>query len=91
MQADIDSIRGCCASNCMRIDADKTRVINFKRKINLINYNYVLCHKCVIRTDSIEDLGVLIVSKLFFSPACWLHMFSAPGTCAYVDIFLLYY
>jgi hypothetical protein len=49
----------------MRINIDKTRVINFTRKTNSINYNYVLCDKCVIRTDSIEDLGVLIVSKLF--------------------------
>jgi hypothetical protein len=65
LQSDTDSIRGCCAAKCMKHNTDKTRVITFTRKTNAINYNYKLCDKCITRTDSIKDLGILLNSKLF--------------------------
>ena len=43
-----------------KFNIDKTPFMSFTRKTNSINYNYVLCDKRVIRTDSITDLGVFI-------------------------------
>jgi hypothetical protein len=66
LQSDIDSICGWCVTNCMKLNYDKTKVITFTRKTNAIKYNNLLDDKCIARTDSIKDLGVLLDSKLLF-------------------------
>lgn len=66
LPSDIDSIHCWCVANPMTLSTDKTIFITFTRKINAINYKYKLCDKFIIRTDSIQDLGVLLDPKLFF-------------------------
>ena len=69
-------IHSWCAANCMKLNNDKTQVITFTRKTNSINHNYKLCDKCIIHTNSIREIVLLLDSKLFFTPHCSLNMFS---------------
>jgi hypothetical protein len=65
--SDTDSIRCWCAANCMKLIIDKTRVITLTRKTISVNHNNKLCDKCIFRTDSIKDLGVISDFQLFFT------------------------
>jgi hypothetical protein len=40
LQSDIDSICGWCATNYMKLNVDKTKVITFSRKTNTLIYGY---------------------------------------------------
>ncbi|PNF43033.1 hypothetical protein B7P43_G08782 [Cryptotermes secundus] len=66
LQSDVDCIRSWCAANCMKLNADKTKVITFSRKINYLIYEYKLLHFTITRTYSVKDLGVYLDSKLHF-------------------------
>jgi hypothetical protein len=55
-----------CAANSMRLNINKTRVMSYSRKTNVLSYEYQLCHTAIARTSSIKDLGVFIDSKLYF-------------------------
>jgi hypothetical protein len=50
----------------MQLNIDETPIIAFRRKTISVNCNYSLCDQCIIRTDSIEDLGVILDCKLCF-------------------------
>jgi len=59
-------------SVCCWLNADKTKVVNFTRKINTINHIYKLCDECITPTDCIKDLGILWVPHPFFNHSkCW--------------------
>jgi hypothetical protein len=66
LKFDIDSIRGWCAANYMKLNIDKTKVITFCRKTNILIYEYKLFHSTITRTDSVKDLGVYLDTKLYF-------------------------
>jgi hypothetical protein len=66
LQFYIDSIRGWCAANYMKLSIDKTKVIRFSRKTNILIYEYKLFHSMITRTDSVKDLGVYLDTKLYF-------------------------
>jgi hypothetical protein len=51
----------------MELTAGKTNVISFSRETNGLTFNYVLYNSGTSRTDRIKDLGIFLVSKLFFS------------------------
>jgi hypothetical protein len=48
----------------MKLNISWTRVLSFSRKTNTLIYDYKLCQSSITRTDSINDLGVFIDSKL---------------------------
>jgi hypothetical protein len=50
----------------MKLNVNKTRVISFSRKTNLLLFDYKLCESLITRTECIRDLGVQIDSKLRF-------------------------
>jgi hypothetical protein len=50
----------------MKVNNDKSKVITFTRRTSPIHYNYKLCDKCITRTDSVKDLGILLNSELLF-------------------------
>jgi hypothetical protein len=66
LQSDIDAIRDWCAANSMKLNIDKTNVITFSRKTNILIYEYKLFHTNITRTSSVKDLGVYLDSKLYF-------------------------
>ena len=70
LQSEIDSIRGWFAANCVKLNTDKIQVIAYTRKTTSINYICKLCGKCLIGTDYIKDLAVVLDSELFFSTSC---------------------
>jgi hypothetical protein len=65
LQSDINSLCGWCAANHIKVKTNKTGVVTFTSKNNAISNNYKLCDKCVTRTHSIKDLGILLDIKLF--------------------------
>jgi hypothetical protein len=50
----------------MRLNSNKTRVVSYSRKTNILSYDYRLCHSVITCTTSIKDLGVFFDSKLYF-------------------------
>ncbi|PNF14253.1 hypothetical protein B7P43_G12199 [Cryptotermes secundus] len=50
----------------MSININKTRVISYSRKTNVLLYGYQLCRTAVTRTSCVKDLGVFFGSKLYF-------------------------
>jgi hypothetical protein len=89
LQSDINSLCGWCAANHIKVKTNKSGVVTFTRKNNAISNDYKLCDKCVTRTHSITDLGVLLDVKLF-SPPYRLHIFSVTqnvGSAIYLDLF----
>jgi hypothetical protein len=66
LQFDIDSIRGWCDANYIKLNVDKTKVITFSMKTNILIYEYTLFHFTITRTDSVKVLGVYLDTKLYF-------------------------
>jgi hypothetical protein len=58
-----------------------------------VNYNYNLWDKCIIRTESIKAIGVLLDPKGFFTVMSVTYLFnhSKFGSRTYVDLFCFYY
>jgi hypothetical protein len=50
----------------MRLNVNKTRVMPYSRKTNILSYEYQLCHTSIARTSSIKGLCVFFDSKLYF-------------------------
>jgi hypothetical protein len=50
----------------MRLNINKTRVMSYSRKTNVLSYEYSLGHSVITQTSSIKDLGVFFDSKLYF-------------------------
>jgi hypothetical protein len=74
LQADIDSVWMWCGENHMELNVQKTRIISFTRKTNSICFNYFVSGVSILHTDCIEDLGVMLDSKLHFhSHVDYLH------------------
>jgi hypothetical protein len=61
-----NSVQNWCTENHMKINANKTRVISFSRKINALTFIYVICNSDILCTDCIKDLGDFLDSKLYF-------------------------
>jgi hypothetical protein len=51
----------------MKFNINKTKVISFYKKTNVITYDYKFCQICTTRTNSIKSLRVFLDSKLYFS------------------------
>jgi hypothetical protein len=66
LQSDINSVCDWCAANSMRLNSNKTRLMSYSRKTNILSFAYRLCHSVIARTTSIKDLGVFFDSKLYF-------------------------
>jgi hypothetical protein len=66
LHTDINCVLGWCISNFMKLNINKTRVISFSRKTNLLLFDYKLCESLITRTECIKHLGVQIDSKLHF-------------------------
>jgi hypothetical protein len=63
---DIYSVQGWCIANCMKLNINRTKVITFSRKINVLIYEYKRCHSSISRSYSIKDMGVVIDAGLHF-------------------------
>jgi hypothetical protein len=50
----------------MELNIQKTRIISFTRKTNSVHFNYYVSNAIILRSDSINDLGVMLDSKLYF-------------------------
>jgi hypothetical protein len=50
----------------MRINIFKTNIIPFTHKTNGIHFNYFVGDLLIMQTDSVNDLGVMLDSKLHF-------------------------
>jgi hypothetical protein len=48
------------------INIDKTQVITFFRKTNILIYEHTFFQSTVTRADSVKDLGIYLDSKLHF-------------------------
>jgi hypothetical protein len=66
LQSDVNSMKGWCIANYMKLKMSKTRVISFSRKTKVLIYDYKICRSSITWTDSINDLGVFIYAKLYF-------------------------
>jgi hypothetical protein len=66
LESDINSVNDWCSANSMRLNIAKTRVVSYFRKVNVLRYDYQLCHATITRTSNIKDLGVFFDSKLHF-------------------------
>jgi hypothetical protein len=59
LQNYIHSVSDWCSANFMSINIDKTPVISYSRKTNVLLYEYQLCTSCV------KDLGVFLINCTF--------------------------
>jgi hypothetical protein len=50
----------------MQLNIQKTKIISFTRKTNSINFNYYIGDALILRSHCINDLGVMLDSKLYF-------------------------
>ena len=66
LQNDIQFILSWSKTNGMEINRTKTQIISFTRKTNWIKFEYKLNGIPIPRTACINDLGVLLDSKLYF-------------------------
>jgi hypothetical protein len=64
LQSVINRIQGWCSANCMKLNINKTRVIAFTRRTNVLYYSYKICDSFINRTDTIKDLVVQLELKL---------------------------
>jgi hypothetical protein len=65
-QSDIDLVQKWCIQNFMKINILKTNIISFTHKTNTIHFNYFLSDLLIVRTDCVNDPGVMLDSKLHF-------------------------
>jgi hypothetical protein len=61
-----DFLKGWCTANCTKLSICKTKVISFSKNTNILMDEYEICQSLVIRTDSANDRGVFLCSKLHF-------------------------
>jgi hypothetical protein len=66
VQSDIDSVQKWCNENYMKINIFKTNINSFTRKANSVHFNYFRGDLLIVRTGRVEDLGVVLDSKLHF-------------------------
>jgi hypothetical protein len=64
LQSDTNCMQGWCTANYIILNISKTKVISFSWKSNILIYDYKHCQSSITRTDSIEDLGIYLDSKL---------------------------
>jgi hypothetical protein len=50
----------------MELIIQKTRIIYFTRKFNSAHFNYCVSNAIILRSACIQDLGVMLDSKLYF-------------------------
>jgi hypothetical protein len=66
LQSDIDSVQKRCIENYLKINIAKTNIIYFIRKTKSIHFNYFLDDLLIIRTNCVNNLWVVLVTKLYF-------------------------
>jgi hypothetical protein len=66
-QSEIDSVRGWCATNHVKLNVDKNSVFIFTVVSGAFNYDCRLLDGCVTCSDSVGDLGVRVDCKRCFN------------------------
>jgi hypothetical protein len=67
LQSDINSVYNWCNVNFMRLNINKTRVLPYSRKTNVLRYDHRLGHSVIARTSCIKDLGVFFIQNYIFT------------------------
>lgn len=67
LQQDIDNVANWCVTNGMEMNALKCKVISFAKTRTQLNYSYGVNGLKLDRVTSINDLGVILNSKLCFN------------------------
>jgi hypothetical protein len=62
----MNCVRGWCISNFMKHSVNRTTVISFSRRTNLLGLDYKLCESFIACADSVIDLEMLNYSNLHF-------------------------
>jgi hypothetical protein len=67
IQDDLNSLAVWCEANALELNVGKCKSITFSRLRHSIKSSYMLGGIIVDRVDSINDLGVIIDSKMSFT------------------------
>ena len=62
----MDILHNWCVSNKLDLNISKCRVVSYSRKVNIVEYDYVVDGCVLSRCTSSEDLGVIFDSRLTF-------------------------
>jgi hypothetical protein len=68
LQDDLVNFETFCSDNNLFLNLNKCFAINFSKKKHTVNYNFNLCNNQLSRVTEIRDLGVIMDSKLSFTP-----------------------
>lgn len=67
LQHDVDALSDWCIRNCLSLNVNKCKCMTFSRKMNPINFNYMINGTNLEKATSIRDLGVIFDMKLSFN------------------------
>jgi hypothetical protein len=67
IQSDLNRLAECCEANALELNVGKYKSITFSRVRLPIEFSYTLGGIILDRVDSINDLGVLMDSKMYFT------------------------
>jgi hypothetical protein len=67
IQSDLNRLAGWCEANALELNVDKYKSITFSRMRDPIEFLYMLDGIILDRVDSINDLGVIMDSKVSFT------------------------
>lgn len=68
LQADLHRLADWCKHNNITLNSNKCKYIKFSRKSNTISSSYKINNIVLPEVDSVDDLGVILDSKLTFVP-----------------------
>jgi hypothetical protein len=66
-QEDLSRLAECCEANASELNIGKCKSITFSRLRHPIEFSYMLGGNILDRVDSINDLGVIMDSKMSFT------------------------
>jgi hypothetical protein len=72
LQSDTDCVHDRFLANFTKLNLRKIRVIPFKRKMNILNYQYTLGNFLIVRSVCITGLGVCTNCEHYFHHAEFL-------------------
>jgi hypothetical protein len=66
-QSNLNRLAGWCEANALELNVDNCKSITFSRLRHPIEFSYMLCGINLDRVDFINDLGVIMDSKVSFT------------------------
>lgn len=67
LRQNIDKVVAWSSSNHLPINIGKTKHITFSRKSEILSFNYSINNRAISSVDLVEDLGVKIDNRLYFT------------------------